>query len=172
MTEKFAPLLRRDAEIIIRAWVDEIHADRHTDLAALLSYRELAEHLPELLDELAFLLDTDARHTDVSEAARRLRFHAQTRVQQGCLIDEVARELMTLRAVLIEYLWREGIGATQGDIRELSDALRRTDAFVDELIAQTVVIYAASLRPPVRTRSSVWPPPRRRKTDFPPREGE
>ncbi|HYJ46323.1 MAG TPA: hypothetical protein VEV81_06880, partial [Pyrinomonadaceae bacterium] len=78
-----------------------------------------------------------------------------------------ARELMIFRKVFNDFLWRECICATQGDLWELRDALSRTDRFVDELIAQVVVVYAASLRPPVQTRTSVWPPPRRRRTDFP-----
>ncbi|HEY1403939.1 MAG TPA: hypothetical protein VGB05_07435 [Pyrinomonadaceae bacterium] len=75
--------------------------------------------------------------------------------------------MMILRDVLQDFLWREVICATEGEIRELRDALRRTHLFVDELIAQAVLIYATSLRPQVRTRTSHWPPPRRRRTDFP-----
>ncbi|HEV2763704.1 MAG TPA: hypothetical protein VGV38_12055, partial [Pyrinomonadaceae bacterium] len=89
------------------------------------------------------------------------------RFQQGALIDEVARELIILRRTVTDFLWRDGVSATEGDLWGLRDALRRADAFLDELLAQTVLIYAASLRPNVRTRTSTWPPPRRRKTDFP-----
>jgi hypothetical protein len=55
---------------------------------------------------------------------------------------------------------------TQGNLRELREALRRACQFMDEMLAQSLVIYAASLRPPIETRVSSWPPPRRRKTDF------
>ena len=166
MPERFTPLFHQQTDDLTRAWVDEIYADRRTDLPVLLSYRELVEHLPEFFDELARLLDTAATYGQIIEAARRLRFHAQVRFQQGCLIDEVARELMILRDVLNDFLWRDGMSATEGDIWELRDALRRTNLFVDELVAQTVLIYAASLRPKVRTRAPTWPPPRRRKADF------
>ena len=112
---------------------------------------------------------SDGRGIEVS--VRSLRMHSQVRFQQGCLIDEVARELMILRRVLTDFLWREGVGATEGDLRELRDALARADLFVDELIAQAIIVYAASMRPPVRTRTPQWPPPRRRRTDRPEREG-
>ena len=170
MPTQFAPLFRQHLDTLTRAWVDEIYADRRTELPAMLSYKALVEHLPELFDELALVLDTAAPYGEIVEAIRRLRFHAQVRFQQGCLIDEVARELMILRDVLNDFLWREGLSATNGDLWELRDALRRADAFVDELIAQAVLIYAASLRPNVPTRTSTWPPPRRRKTDFPRRD--
>ena len=170
MPEGFALFFRQQMDSVTRVWVDEIYAERRTELHSLLSYRELVEHMPELLEELARVLDEAATYAEILEAVRRLRFHAQVRFQQGCLIDEVARELIILRDVLNSFLWREGISAMEGDIWELRDALRRVNTFVDELIAQTVLVYAANSRPNVRTRSSVWPPPRRRKTDFSPRD--
>ena len=170
MPEMFTPLFRLHLDTLTRAWVDEIYADRRTELPAMLSYRELIEHLPELFEELSQTLDAAAPYGEIVEAVRRLRFHAQVRFQQGCLIDEVARELIILRDVLNDFLWREGIGATNGDLWELRDALRRTNVFMDELIAQAVLVYASTLRPNVKTRTSTWPPPRRRKTDFPRRD--
>jgi hypothetical protein len=167
MPERYATLLRQHEAALVRAFVDVIYTDRRTDLPALLSYHQLVDYLPEIFDELARVLDVAALDSEIGEAVRPLRMHSQARFQQGCLIDEVARELIILRHVLIDFLWREGTVATEGDIRELRDALRRTDRFVDELLAQALLIYAASLRPQVRTRTSHWPPPRRRRSDFP-----
>lgn len=153
------------------AWVDGVYADRRTDLPALLSYRQLVDSVPELLEELARALDDAAEGRDIEVSVRSLRMHSQVRFQQGCLIDEVARELMILRRALTDFLWREGVGVTEGDLRELRDSLSRVDLFIDELIAQAIIVYAASMRPPVRTRTPQWPPPRRRRTDRPDREG-
>lgn len=167
MIDRFEKLIRDYEDMLIHAWVREMYAERRTELPALLPYGQLVNHMPDVLEELARLLDRAASDAEIIEVVRRLRSHAQVRFQQGALIDEVARELMILRRVLNDFLWREGITVTEGDLWELRDALRRTDRFVDEMMVQTVVIYAASLRPPVETRTSVWPPPRRRKTDFP-----
>jgi hypothetical protein len=167
MPDPFATLIREYGDVIIRAWADEIYAERRMDLPRLIPYGQLVDHLPDVLAELAQLLDDAATNEEISEAARQLRSHAHVRFRQGALIDEVARELMILRQILNDFLWREGLSAAHGELWELRDALRRAGRFMDELIVQTVVIYAASLRPPVETRASVWPPPRRRKTDFP-----
>jgi hypothetical protein len=167
MPEHFKTLIRQHEDEIIRVWVEELYAERRTDLPALLPYGQLVDYLPEVLEELARLLDGAASDGEIIEVTRHLRSHAQVRFQQGALIDEVARELMLLRKVFNNFLWREGISATEGDLWELRDALRRADRFVDEMLVQTVLIYAASLRPPVETRTSIWPPPRRRRTDFP-----
>lgn len=167
MSERFATLLREYEGVIIRAWVDEVYSERRTELRLRLSYGQLVGHMPELLEELARLLDSGASAAEIVEATRRLRVHPQVRFQQGLLIDEVARELMLFRQVIIDFLWREGLSARQGSFSELRDAMWRANRFVDEMIEQAIVVYAASLRPPVETRISVWPPPRRRRTDFP-----
>ena len=163
MPERFILLLRQHEDALTRAWVDEIYSDRRTELPALLSYRQLVEPLPELFDELARVLDGAATGSQIVEAARRLRSHTQVRFRHGCLIDEVARELMILHDALSELLWQESPGVVGGDTRELHDALRRARLFFDEMIAQAILVYAASLRPVVPTRGSVWPPGRRRK---------
>jgi len=163
MPKRFAPLFRQNMDSLTRAWVDAVYADRRTDLTSILSQRELVEHLPDFFDELARLLDEEAQPVEIEDAAAGLRSYAQGRFQKGVLIDEVARELMLLRDVLTEFLWREDASATRGEVREFSKMLRRASIFCDELIAQTIIIYAANLRPSVRTRGSVWPPPRGRR---------
>lgn len=164
MPGRFTALLRAHEAALVRAWVDEIYADPRTDLRRLLSYRELIDSLPEAFDELGRVLDGAGNESEIAEAAGRLRRHAQVRFQQGCLLDEVARELMILRSVLNDFLWREGLSVTGVDLWELRDTLRRANTLLDEMLAQTLVTYAASLRPPIRTRTMPWPPPRRRRT--------
>ncbi|HEX8500585.1 MAG TPA: RsbRD N-terminal domain-containing protein [Pyrinomonadaceae bacterium] len=163
MPRRFSSLFRQRLDHLTRAWVDDIYADRRTDLATLLTFRELIEHVPDLLEELAYLLDERADEGEICEGARRLRGFAQTRFQQGVLIDEVARELMLLRDTLCEFLWQEVPAGADSDAAGLHDALRRTWLFFDELIAQAILVYAVSLRPVIPTRGSTWPPPPRRR---------
>lgn len=162
----FSALFREHAEALILAWTNSVYEDARTDLPVILSYRELVEHVPEVIEELGAVLDADAGYEEVVEAARRLRFHAQARFQQGCLIDEVARELFLLRDALSDFLWQEVADDAAASSNSLRDALRKTDVFVDELVSQAILVYAASLRPNVPTRTSTWPPPRRRRSDF------
>jgi RsbT co-antagonist protein rsbRD N-terminal domain len=163
MPRRFSSLFRQQLDSFARAWVDEVYADQRTDLATLLSFRELIEHIPDVLEEIGYLLDERADAEEICEAARRLRGFARSRFHQGVLLDEVARELMLLNDALNELLWHEAHGVGEADTRELHDALRRAGLFFDELVAQTILVYAASLRPVIPTRGSVWPPPRRRR---------
>jgi len=163
MPSAYGPLFRQRLDSITRAWVDGIYAERRTDLPTQLSFRELVAFVPEICDEAARLLDEVATDGEIVAAARAVRSHAQTRFHQGVLVDEVARELTLLREVLNEFLWREGLPEAGGGLGELAAALRRVNRFLDELITQAILIYAASLRPCVPTRDAVWPPPRRRR---------
>ena len=163
MPRRFSSLFRQHLDPFTRAWADHVYADRRTDLATLLTFRELIEHVPEVLEELGRLLDDRAEPEEVCEGARSLRVYARVRFQQGVLIDEVARELMLLRSTLNEFLWQEARGSMEEDTRVLHDALRRAELFFDELVAEAILVYASSLRPVVPTRGSVWPPPRRRR---------
>src|SRR5918997_2573514 len=163
MPRRFSSLFRQLLDPLTRAWADGVYADRRTDLATLLTFRELVEHVPDVLEELGRLLDERAVPEEIYEAARHLRGYARVRFQQGVLIDEVARELMLLRSTLCEFLWQEALGPPDEDERVLRDALRRAELFFDELVAEAILVYASSLRPVVPTRGSVWPPPRRRR---------
>src|SRR3954466_14979459 len=163
MPRRFASLFRQHLDPFTRAWADRIYADRGTDLATLLTFRELVEHVPDVLEELGTLLDERADPLELCEGARRLRGYARVRFQQGVLIDEVARELMLLRSTFCEFLWQEARGPVDEDARVLRDALRRVEIFFDELVTEAILVYASSLRPVVPTRGSVWPPPRRRR---------
>src|ERR1044071_693699 len=163
MPRRFSSLFRQQLDPFTRAWADEVYADRRTDLATLLTFRELVEHVPEVLEEVGRLLDERAAPEEVCEGARRLRGYARVRFQQGVLIDEVARELMLLRGALCDFLWQEARGFAEDEARALRDALRRAELFFDELVAEAILVYASSLRPVVPTRGSVWPPPRRRR---------
>lgn len=58
---------------------------------------------------------------------------------------------------------KEGSVSVATDIYEIRDTLQRTQRFFDEIIWQTVMIYAASQRPPVPTRTASWHLPLQRK---------
>lgn len=170
MTKKFAPLIKRCIGAITNEWIDGIYRERRTQLTTLLSYGQLVNHLPDILDELSGLLGGTATDEEIAEAARRIRAFPQVRFQQGILLDEVARELMILRQAVNAFLWREAGVANDEDGQDLHNALDQANRFIDEMITQSVIVYAASQRPPVSTRASIWPPPRRTSiTKFPER---
>jgi hypothetical protein len=166
-SKRLACLFRKHEELIVRRWVDEIYAEERTDLPRALSFEQLVGPVQEILDSLGRLLDSNSDQVEIADEVCHLRNHAQVRYYHGVLIDEVARELMLLREIVNEFLWRDSAPTTTDDLMTLREALNLANRFMDELLTQTLVIYATSSRPPVATRASVWPPPRRRKVELP-----
>lgn len=165
--KELAAIVRRREDLIVRRWVDEIYADGRTDLPGVLSFEQLVGPVQDMLDFLCRLFEGFLDERNIAAEVRELRAYAQVRFYQGALIDEVARELMIFRKILTDVLWKEAAVYTPEGHRVLKWALGQLNTFIDEMVIQTLVIYAANMRPPVETRTSVWPPPRRRKTDLP-----
>jgi hypothetical protein len=154
----FAQLVVRHLDSLVHVWAKRIYDDARTDLPSILSYRELVEFMPDLLEALARELEERRGTSEIRQAARSLRAYPQTRFQQGVLIDEMARELTLLREVLNRFLWRERPPAN--NMRELEASLLISNVFIDDLLHEAILVYAANMRPTVRTRASVWPPAR------------
>jgi hypothetical protein len=159
--------LRRSGERLLRQWVDALYVSEQIKHPFRLSFEQLVEPVQDFFDVLGRLIEEEADLSRLEEEVRQLRNYGQVRFRQGVLIDEMARELMCLRRVVNDFLWRETTPNSTEAIPALRAALQRANRFFDEIMAQTLITYAASFRPPIETRSSVWPPPRRRKTDFP-----
>jgi hypothetical protein len=164
MPDRFTVLIGKYEEPIIRSFADEIYNDGRTDCRRRYPMSNSSTFC-RILDDLARLLDAAAGDDEMIETARRLRSHAQVRFHQGVLLDEVARELTVFRRVFSDFCVAK-VAEKQENASEMCAALCLANRFVDELIVQAMVVYAASMRPPVKTRNSVWPPPRRRKSDF------
>jgi hypothetical protein len=70
MAERFETLIRKHEDAIVRAWADRIYADPRIGLATLLSYEQLVDHLPDMLTELASLIDHAADEREILETVR------------------------------------------------------------------------------------------------------
>lgn len=167
MIRQLAAVIRRREDLIVRRWVDAIYSDARTELPGVLSFEQLVGPVQEMLDFLCRQFKGLLDEENIADDVRQLRAYAQVRFYQGVLIDEVARELMIFRKILNEVLWKEAAINTPEGLRTLKWTLGQLNTFIDEMVIQTLVIYAANLRPPVETRTSVWPTPRRRVIDSP-----
>ena len=145
MTDEICRLLKNGQETIVRTWTEKVTADRRINSDERLSYLQLVDHIPQIVEELHDALG------EVRESAPMLsegREHGRQRWRQGYELKEVVRELTLLRVTLVEFieLYRGALPARTPD--ELTRSFHRINLFMDDEIYRTVEAYLDSSHNP------------------------
>jgi hypothetical protein len=144
MPEELSRLLQNGHETIVRDWTEKVTADRRINSDARLSYVQLIDHVPQIVEELREALKTDPP----ADAAmlEEGRNHGRQRWQQGYELKEVVRELTLLRATLMEFLdkYRAALPSHRPD--QFSRFCHKINGFIDEEIYKTVEAYLEAPR--------------------------
>lgn len=138
MPEEISRLLKSGQETIVRDWTEKVAADRRISSDERLSYVQLIDHVPQIVEELRRAL------SDPSADARALeqgREHGRQRWRQGYELKEVVRELTLLRATLVEFLEKYRAALPAQKPEQLSHCYQRINGFMDEEICKTVEAY-------------------------------
>ena len=138
MSEEISRLLRNGQETIVRDWTERVAADRRVKSDARLSYLQLIDHIPAIVEELQFALVGEVRD---GEMLREGREHGRQRWRQGYELKEVVRELTLLRATLVEFLERYRGALPFSAPEELTRSFNRINLFMDDEIYKTVEAY-------------------------------
>jgi signal transduction histidine kinase len=127
----FAAHLRQQQVDLTERWMKAVFHDTELTESSRLTYEQLADHLPNILDEICSVLE----HQDLDQLEpaikRDARLHGKLRWKQGYQIDELVRELDLFRQMLT------------GAIVEFSDARpaftrrheERARHFIDEAVS-------------------------------------
>ncbi|MGF6374319.1 signal transduction histidine kinase [Paraburkholderia sp. RAU6.4a] len=100
----FANFIRAERGGLTRQWMHAVSADADLVEADKLTYRQLADHLPDILDELCRGLDAEDLERVETSIERDAKKHGKVRWQQGYRIEELVRELDLFQQVLFEAL--------------------------------------------------------------------
>ena len=144
MPEDISRLLQSGADLIVREWTHKVSSDRRVSSDAGLTYLQLVDHVPQILEEIRHAIVFEP-HT-VCATAREGEKHGRMRWQQGYELKEVVRELILLRTTLLEFI-EQYRGALQNKHTEqLMLAYRRINGFMDEELYKTIEAYLESAR--------------------------
>ena len=138
MSEEISRLLRNGQETIVRDWTEKVTADRRVNSDARLSYLQLIDHIPQIVEELQFALVAEPRE---GVMLREGKEHGRQRWRQGYELKEVVRELTLLRATLVEFLERYRGALPLSAPDELTRSFNRINLFMDDEIYKTVEAY-------------------------------
>lgn len=143
MPEEISRLLLSGHETIVQKWTEKVTADRRVRSDARLTYLQLVDHVPQIVEELRDALVKNDRPEGAM--LQQGRNHGRQRWQQGYELKEVVRELTLLRATLIEFIdTYRGAIRTQPD--QLVQSYNRITGFMDEEIYKTVEAYLEAPR--------------------------
>lgn len=136
MTDEIRRLLKNGQETIVRTWTEKVTADRRVQSDEHLSYLQLVDHIPQIVEELHEALGDGHGHMLIEG-----REHGRQRWRQGYELKEVVRELTLLRVTLVEFieLYRGALPPRPPE--ELARSFHRINVFMDDEIYRTVEAY-------------------------------
>lgn len=142
MTKEISRLLDSGSEQIVRTWSEKVMSDRRVQSDSQLSYIQLIDHIPQIIEELKQAMATSPPEETLQEANN----HGRQRWQQGYELKEVIRELILLRATLLEFLETYRGAMRQHNLDQLTHAYRKINGFMDEELYKTVEAYLEAPR--------------------------
>jgi signal transduction histidine kinase len=100
----FAETVRHERVNLTERWMSAVFGDDDLNEGDKLTYEQLADHLPSILDEICVALENEDLDRVEPAIERNARMHGKMRWRQGYRIDELARELELFRQVLVGSL--------------------------------------------------------------------
>jgi len=145
MTDEIRRLIKNGRETIVRTWTEKVTADRRVSSDERLSYLQLVDHIPQIVEELQDALGDANGHAPALTEGRE---HGRQRWRQGYELKEVVRELTLLRVTLVEFieLYRGALPPRPPE--ELARSFHRINVFMDDEIYRTVEAYLDASRNP------------------------
>jgi hypothetical protein len=138
VSEEIRRLLNNGRETIVRTWTEKVTSDRRVNSDARLSYLQLVDHIPQIVEELQnALAEGQADGRMLLEG----REHGRQRWRQGYELKEVVRELTLLRATLFEFIELYRGALPLRTTEELTRSFYRINVFMDDEIYRTVEAY-------------------------------
>jgi signal transduction histidine kinase len=125
----FADFIRAERIPLTEQWMTEVSSDVDLVEADKLTYQQLADHLPEILEGLCAALDVEDLERVEPSIERDARKHGEVRWRQGYRIEELVRELDLFHQVLG--------GALEDFAGRDSSFTRRHESRARRMIAET-----------------------------------
>ena len=147
MPEEISRLLLHGHDTIVRNWAEKVSADRRVRSDARLTYLQLIDHVPQIVEELRAALASGDRPD--GQTLVEGREHGRTRWHQGYELKEVVRELTLLRATLVEFLDTYRAALTHKTQDQVVKSYNRIAGFMDEEIYRTIEAYLDARGTPI-----------------------
>jgi signal transduction histidine kinase len=137
--------LREQQHALTERWMKLVFGDQEVEHSDQLTYRQLADHLPSIFEEICVVLESRNLRDQEGAIERDARQHGQWRWQQGYRVDELVRELDLFRQALLLAI---------GEYASTHEDLSRADEEHARLMTDEVVSFVtlASIREAIGER--------------------
>lgn len=142
---KFADFVREQRTRLTGQWMKAVFGDADLVEADKLTYQQLADHLPEILEGLCRALDVEDLERVEPAIERDARKHGLVRWRQGYRIEELVRELDLFHQVLADAL-EEFAGQNSTFTRRHEGRARRMIAETLSMVTLTSIKEVVSER--------------------------
>lgn len=133
----FSQALMRKRDLIIEQWVESVFQDQQIEITQELTYKEVRDSLPYVLNALSTVL-SESEVSDLRTVVETSLEHGALRAEQGFEPAEIAREYRLLRDVIFTALEDDLLRASP---TEMLRAVRLIDTIIDEAIARCFNSY-------------------------------
>jgi len=127
-----AALIRRERDTLLAEWRQEV---RQLSVAHNLDVPTLNDHIPDLLEELAYELEAFVDDSMIGELKKNPVVHGLDRLRLGFDVEEVVAEYNALRGVIQDLIERHGL-TLRGSVN------RTINRVIDVSIGLAVKTYA------------------------------
>jgi signal transduction histidine kinase len=127
---------------ITEEWMAAVRADPAIPTANALTRQQLADHLPALFDDLTAALRGGRESVSLEQAKEDAEAHGNHRWQQGYDVEELLRELILIRRLLVAACGQFMLASAEVRDGVISSAKLAVRAFFDELVIESVKQYA------------------------------
>lgn len=133
----FSQILNQKSSTIIERWIAAVYEDQQIEATNELTFKEVRDSLPRVLQALATVLSEDEPN-DLQTVVEASLEHGTLRAEQGFEPAEIAREYRLLRFVIFAVLEEDLVKASSVEILR---AVRLIDTIIDEAIARCFNSY-------------------------------
>lgn len=140
MSAEISRLLRNGSETIVQKWTEKVASDKRVRSDERLSYLQLIDHIPQIVEELQLALACSDDRAG-GKMLQQATHHGRQRWQQGYELKEVVRELTLLRATLMEFIDHYRGALSIHTPEQIAQSYRRINGFMDEELYKTVEAY-------------------------------
>src|SRR4051812_46385677 len=137
MAEELGRLLKHGSETIVRTWTEKVLSDKRVCSDSQLTYAQLLDHIPQIVEELGRALADEQDAKSLKEGQQ----HGRQRWRQGYDLKEVVRELTLLRATVMEFISSYSGAMRPQSAQQLSSSFYRINNFMDEELYKTIEAY-------------------------------